>query len=280
MFKDNIKVVFLFTTGRNGSMLFQSLFDSYDNILTIPVALDSYTCYKTFISLPHEDGIKFLTSKTNLRLILNKVDTRESGKFKEMNIDSNTFVSLLDSLLKKEKNLTTKTFFQILNYCYAKSINKDIDKIELILEHTHFFPFDFTKRIYDYPNCKFIHMFRNPKASFLSYYASLTNINKNSIFDNELYGILKLEDWIMVLETAIYGTVFIYRMEKNDNYKVIKLEDLYNDIKVILDKIELFFEISFNKKEIKSTLGGLPYISDSAIANSVYGVSNNKSLYK
>ena len=147
---------------------------------------------------------------------------------------------------------------------YALTQNIQLEKINLIIEHAHFYPYRVEEKTLLFPNCLFLHIIRNPKDSFYSYYKRYTQLNNGTFLP---------EHWLYILESCIYGINDILKYNSETFYKTILLEDLHISPTKTLNYLTEFLEISHHKSLFESTLDGIPYITNSGVHQNISGFS-------
>lgn len=276
-----INVSFLFMTGRTGSVFIQSLLDSHEQILQLPFIFPFYISYEYFESNSHILNDKIYVAQLitqEIKILMQNDFFCGLGEKRDevIEIDLNLFNYYLKEIFANIGFLSSKNLFLSINFAYALSENIDISKIKLIFCHHHFFmknPFNFTyltenklffeyayknkfeigsfslvdKMKTDFKNVKFIISIRNPFETFYSYFSSIYNKK-----------IIDLYSYFSKLTTISNGYNNLNNIEKKyqNNYLIIKLEDLHNIPETIIIQLAQFLNINFNKTLYKSTIYG------------------------
>ncbi|WP_199245679.1 sulfotransferase [[Phormidium] sp. ETS-05] len=112
-----------------------------------------------------------------------------------------------------------------------------------------------------FPDCRFVHIVRNP-------YASMVAIRKSKTVGN-IYPLLR--NFILSLQNSYYN---LYRNEGIlDNYLIVKYEDLLTDTEKIMRTISDFVGIEFTEDLLTPTLMGKPWGGNSSTGKSFTKIS-------
>lgn len=300
--KKNVDIIFLFTSIRAGSMLFQSLLDSHPQILTIPFIIPYYS---RISNLKAEQHINFSEKKEDLiSFFLNSAEISDyfiesfcknglgENKDKKFNFKRDLIFQSLSKILNKLKLINRKTFFLAYNLSFAIVHNIDFTKIKCIFSHEHIF-----RPLYDikqYPINLYYDLFRN----YILYNTNeCIKYIKEDFSDSKL--IYMVRDPIEVNYRFIpdkiteklnfhyfmknYLNSFILYVDIHGNHsfanKIIKFEDLHINTEKIMKEVSEFLKIDFSEILLKSTLGGeLWWGNDNLIPKN--GTNKNLIIYK
>ena len=194
-----MKTLILVTGGRGGSDFFQGLLDEHNEILQIPGLLRI-----------NNDFINIFNSKTNkeiaekfIKYIPLIFDSRKNDHERHNKLGKNKnefyivnkkkFIFYFNNLNKPKKH---KTYFSIivnLYKAYYLARKKKIDKIKLILLHTH--TVEYTKKLFqleNIKNCYIIHTMRHPIDALLSPIYNWLNYKQGKFFSLENFFFKKI----------------------------------------------------------------------------------------
>lgn len=284
----NINVAFLFTVGRSGSILAQSLLDGHEQILQLPFIFYYYIIWNDFSNLTSVDDLEIL-----YELVSSRVESEKNSPFfsgignnrdEEIYFDKFEFENNLKLILKDLKLINRKNLFLAINFAWALLKNKDISKIKCIFCHHHFFwklcinhsmLFDDNNSIEsifrsllltsfgenidemksDFTNVKYLISIRHPIETFYSYYKTTDYKNK-----------LDISGYISKLHSILHGYATLNYIIKNysNNYKIIKLEDLHTNSESELRSISDFLGVNFSNSLLQSTIDGKQFWLSSA----------------
>jgi|SaaInlStandDraft_6_1057023.scaffolds.fasta_scaffold46875_1 hypothetical protein len=261
---ETIEPVALVTTGRTGSDLLQSLFDSHSQVLTFNGHLvQYYSFWENNLDIINsekfrsEDLIyKFISH--HLELLKSHYDLAErkntmGDNFDEsISIDLPKFIKITSNFLQ-DKKLNSKNFLLAVHVAYAICLGQDISRKSIFLFHIHnadLLP-SFLK---DFPDTRIICMTRDPRANYYSgiYHRILAykaNTNRSIPNCTKLFIYL-----LRIFEDA-------YSLDKyNNNYTVLKLEELGD--KCLLTKVCTWLDIKYESTLELSTFGGIRWRGD------------------
>jgi len=259
-----LNICFLITSGRSGSIFLHSLLDSHPEILTFPILFDSYAFWLENHNLNDRDlFIEKLIKSTNFSLLFERKKTKESGDFSASSIDIESFkIHLLNFI--PETPQKPDDFFYCIYLAYALSRNINLEKITIIVEHSHFYPYRVSQKRELFPHSLFLHIIRNPKDSFYSYYKRYIQLNNGAILP---------EHWLYILESCVYGINDILKYDSESFYKTILLENLHTSPQNEMKKLAEFLKVSIGPSLFESTLDGVPYIANSGVHQNTSGFS-------
>ena len=186
---------------------------------------------------------KYILDKHFLKRI-NQLDDKKREKFKY----------IFDYIIENN-NLDEKKIYYLIYFCYAKSLNIDLEKVKIIFLDAYYSDkFLYVEKFFNNP--KFIYLARNPYDLFLSlkkfYYNQYLNSNNlNTVVKNvNLYSI----------ELINLSLKFF---DKKREHIIIKYEDMRNNTKNFINKLSNYtnVEILYNEK---LTFLGIPKVNDSS----------------
>ncbi len=264
----DIQVVFLYTLGRSGSNLLQSLLDENEEILMIPTIIWYYFDWEFKLSKhannPHKLIYEFIyNSSFSLDWYLDGlgIDKNEIFDLKRDNI----YEKLLE-VVSDTSTINRKEFLLLFHEVYANVHNINLNTKTVLVLHHHFpingnaynfftnnFTIDFkgkdlfTNALADFPNVKIMQTIRHPYEVFHS--------RINSIIDNEILDI-----------KAFYNTIYSLNFSSCDalekkfllkeKYKFIHYEKMHQNTKATMIELAKFLNITYNDELLISTIGG------------------------
>ncbi|MFN4149881.1 MAG: glycosyltransferase [Candidatus Sericytochromatia bacterium] len=283
--KKDITLSVLFTTGRSGSVLLQSLLDNHHQVLAIPPILPIYNNWDTFYSRAKNTEELVESFFKVIRLIFSYDSYSYLGENKDCKASFYTeeVQLLLNNILPKLKEITRKNFLLSLAFSYAKVLDYDLSKIKAIIHHEHYLVYEndynnfdsileksnnIINSIYhDFPKAKLLISIRNP----LGLLSSLLKSNKDKSFF-ELYNLY---------ESLFYTAFFNYYISENINKKnkcnviFIKFEDLHLNTKETIQYISQLLNITYNESLLESTITGKLWFGNSPLLKPVLGTNSN-----
>ena len=245
---------------RSGTLYLHSLLDNHPEIATIPGTIDivellqineNHTIEECFQIFKKNNPKFFDTSKFTF-VDKNNSSLWNLGENKNDKIitDENLFKkNFLESL--KNVKINSRNVLISLYYAYAKTHNKNFEKLKIILMHPH--EKKTTLKFFNYfTDSVFLIPIRNP---FRAYEGIIKKIKYvNTLRDREYYPSGQL------IESALDIKDFY---ESKLNMYFIKLENLGFNKEKIMKRLSEILEIDFNETMLKSTFGGKKYWSNS-----------------
>ncbi len=271
----NINVCFLFTIGRSGSLLLQTLLDNHPEIILIPKIIYYYFEWEKINKTPDnpiELITNFLTMESinagwsyDIELGVNKNETYD--------LQPEKFSEIILKILKHFTIINRKTFFLAIHFAYALLHNQNITKIKCIFLHHHLldlFPKHkyfsptcikqilsdyflqkntfFSQIFLDFPQAKLIVSVREP---FESYFSFLNTIKRKDSYFSSIRFFITLHYLVFSYHSFI-NQQFINKK----NIKIVKFEDLHLKTENIMKDIAEFIGVSFNPTLFESTIDG------------------------
>lgn len=268
-----MKIVILFTGGRSGSDLLQSLLDTHQQVLQFPGILHfdkkfSKIFEEILAKKIAEKFIKlnqhFFDSRKNIRERHHQLGIKKKSYYK---IDKRLFIKNFIFFYKKTKQTNfDKLVCLHLAYNYKKfnkNINKKFKK-KIIFIHLHIFEYfkNFIK-VFDDKNIKILITYRDPLASLCSAmkkwlrYKNGTIMTPKNIYSNY----------------QIHFNIFNNLKNYKDKIRIVKLEDLHHNSRNTLKKLSKFINIEFSPVLLKSTFLGKKWWGDAISKNFLNGLN-------
>lgn len=254
-----MKSLILVTGGRGGSDFFQGLLDSHEEILQIPGIL---RIDKKFIEIFKSKSNKEISKKfiDFVPLIFdsrkNKLERHDKlgiNKDEHYIVNKKRFIFFFNKINNFKKKKTRMQTIVNLYKAYYLAKKKKIDKLKLILIHTH--TVNYTNKLFkleDQKNCVIIHTMRHPIDALLSpIYNWLKFNNGKHFFPRDLY---------FQKDLAINGLSNLSKMNKK--IFVVLLEDLILNKKKVMKDFCKIFKIKYSDKLLNCTYFGKQWWGD------------------
>lgn len=256
--------IFILGSHKSGSSLLRSLLDSHPDLYVVPTEVHYFQCagywidYRLRYSLPkHHDNqalvesfVQFIEKKNSH--IDPYADSIVTNRF-----DMDRFRDLLE-----KSNLTTpaqafEAYIQALHFsAEGQLLPSELRIVEKSVENAEFAIF--LRQMM--PDCKFVHIVRNP-------YATLVAIRKAKTKSNYPF----LQDFIASLWNSYY--YLLKNQAFLDNYFVVRYEDLLSCPEEKMREISDFLEIQYKDTLLEPTLMGKPWGGNSSNSQSFSKIS-------
>ena len=254
-----MKSLILVTGGRGGSDFFQGLLDNHEEILQIPGILRINNKFiEIFKSKSNEEISKKFISFVPLifdsrKNKLERHDKLGINKDEYYIVDENKFIFFFNKINNFQKKKTHIQTIVNLYKAYYLARKKKIDKLKLILIHTH--TVNYTKKLFkleEQKNCVIIHTMRHPIDALLSpVYNWLRFNNGKYFFPRDLY---------FQKDLAINGLPNLIKMNKK--IFVVLLENLVSNKKKVMKDFCKVFKIKYSSKLLNCTYFGKQWWGD------------------
>jgi hypothetical protein len=216
-----IPIAFIITRGRSGSTLLQSMLDSNTHIcapIESKFVLHLFSKYKNETNWTQKKINVFITdlyTNRKFRLFWNVTRTELHSLFAKYTISS--FADACKVIYLSHHSMFTKTDIKLI-------VDKNPYYAQLI---------PFIKEIF--PEAKFIHLIRDPRAVVYSTKKAFNNQNLLAIANS----------WVRINR--------LIELEKLDsNFITIKYEDLVNNPEISMERLCDFLEIQYNKDMLQA----------------------------
>jgi hypothetical protein len=217
--------IFILGHPKSGTTLITSLLDYHPQLMVIPEETDYYSIIKPQIDI--KDKYSLLFKESHLSNYLRGNITHDiGGNFDYSCVDKEKFTNAIlndDSLISIVDTIR-KTFYNGTEFKYwVEKTPKHIYHIEEIKK--------------DFPQAKFIFIYRDPRDNYISYKKKRGNRINAISFSN---------DWNKCFSIA----------EKCDNLLFVKYEDLVLIPEKTINQIVKFLQIDFNRSLLTPTKTG------------------------
>jgi hypothetical protein len=271
--KGDRKITILVTSGRNGSNLLQSLFDSHSSILMMPTLFWFYADWKRFFGVKKQisldEAIDFLRSSSYSRDFYNVGlgDNRDESIF----IDRLHIEKAIIGLSGPDRSLSRRELLIMLHYAYGMQKYKVLDDKKLIFFHHHF-PFSSLLEDYvnsnttvrlpvidelsdlmdDFPMAGILHSVRNPYSAYLSGLAADYETGKPLNIRQHFFQTLGILSGADLAIKRLYSTA----NADSIGYWVVRYEDLHCMPEDVLKNLSTALGIEYENILLKSTFDG------------------------
>jgi hypothetical protein len=239
------KLVFLCGHRKCGTTLLNNLLDNHEQLIVYPTDLTVLYAY-----YPYYTENNYTSDEKKDRL--NKVifENLKSTETVSNKIDLVKFKDLFFEKIKEDFSIKSViealflTFCKIVDYDHGDIVVGKETSIEI-----------YAREIYEmFPNCKFIHIIRDPRDNYASLYSGLKKwySNMGDTGNTLLHSLL--ERYGLGLKMIPFNQKSI----GSDNYMTIRFEDLVLDTENMLKEICSFINISYDKSMLNPTILGEP----------------------
>lgn len=258
--------IFLLGCHKSGSSMLRSLLDNHPQLFAIPMEIHyfQYTGYWVDYRLrrawPKEMNLP--EKMASLGKLVADTNTNEDP-YADSILAGTLNLDKFQSFMAANPDVTTpRELFEVyvgaLYYgLTGESLPEGMRILEKSVEHA-----EWAVHLRQmFPDCRFVHIVRNP-------YASLVAIRKSKP-DGNSYPLMR--DFILSLQNSYYN---LYRNEGIlDNYLIVKYEDLLTDTEKMMRQIADFVGIEFTEDLLTPTLMGKPWGGNSSSGNSFTKIS-------
>lgn len=253
--------IFILGAHKSGTSLLRSMFDGHERLFVAPVEDHLFKHLGFQIRYPYQyqpkQDLKPQDVKKNFIKWINEV-TKANDKYADSivgeSINTKTFKKYI-----KEHNIESTLLEELINLyfnaLYFSIYNSELREKRVVTKSVENSEFALELQSM-YPDAKFIHIVRNPYASFVALRKYKAKNGRYPLIF-KLVEALKNDFYFLQKNKAIIKT----------NYKVIRYEDLVeNPEKVILDLTE-FLNIRHSKHLLEPTFLGKPWSGNSTSDN-------------
>ena len=256
---NKLQIVYLSNHGSSGNTFFLSLLDGHTQILNLPGYIDFNFIFRKERNFrdyldAFTDSNPFFFDTTKMK----NYSKNHQGLFflgencdEGIKIDRDLFTKLY---LEFTKNipLSEKNIILALYYAYAKSINKEINKVKylIIYAYDHQNTIRFINRI---GNGDVIVLSRNLFNNYISFEKKLiTKLDLRNLHSNEI-----LNDNMNYLYNTSKNVTPLIKAKVN--FSIIRIEDLHNEPEKVMKKFCLLIKINYDLSLLESSFGGKKY---------------------
>jgi len=252
------KIFVISTFGHNGIDWLHSLIDNHPEVLIMP----GFSFFRTVDTVKGILNVNSLGKLDNhllenafSHLFFNnptyKVVRRRfiSDEF-EMNKFNDSFMYYLNNF--RVDNIYKSLFYGI-HFAFSKIKNKDISLVKAIIiqEHVPWYSTKY-KEIFD---PYFVFMMRDPRAALAGSWIRLKNSNVS--------GIINPYQFDHTLLYWKYAEIFINKIVDSDRCKIMKNEDMHNNLSYEMENLCKWFSIDFHESCLSETFLGRRWLGES-----------------
>jgi hypothetical protein len=266
----DIPIVYIVSTGRNGSIFLQSLLDGHPEILMISRTFFYNDFYRKYVTDDKEELIDrfirhFPTFFSVGGELDHKYDFLGDDKDEVVFVSKRKFRKKLTELLTKYDEVTEKLFFYAVHFSYEFARNGDegFNK-KVIIHHIHHVN-QLLSVNYLSPNSKVISMSRDPRVTAQSSY-----INQSRSF-----GFCKVRYYYKAFIRSFEDIYLLEQKKENYDCRVLRLEDLHLYQDKILLEVCKFIGIDFHSVMMESTMYGHMWWGDRISGRDLNGFNKN-----
>jgi len=271
---NQIPIVFVQGVGRCGFDLLRTLLDGHDEILILPFT-DKFNIIWSSNKFSEQSNIDELVQAFLYRSKMSRLKGDEySHSFREISHDfSKVNWDRLEANFRKylaEQGVSSRNTRLAIFFAFGKAINQNLDQLKVLVADA--FYADFTTEILkDFPNARFLHIFRDHRgniSSLKNYYLS-SNQTLYPISGNINYFTHILANMLIIMK-------MLHRNQEHlgNQLKLLKYEDLLTDPEKTLKDLSNWLGIYYSNVLLKTTRLGLPAKSDSAFqTDAVQGIN-------
>tara|TARA_B100000035_G_C20977510_1_gene543861 strand:+ start:1 stop:1089 length:1089 start_codon:yes stop_codon:yes gene_type:complete len=267
-----MKLVLLFTGGRSGSDLLQSLLDGHKEVAQFPAVLhftkellkifklkDPKNIAKNFISL----NKLYFDSRLNKRERHDKLGKKKNEFYI---VNKNLFIENFVKIFKKSKK-ENLDILVCLHKAYMLSRKMNPNKLRIVFLHIHLFENfrNYLKVLDVYKDTKILVTYRDPLVSMCStvkhwtVYDEGKHMTPRNLFSNYRF----------------HFNTFNDLKEYKNRIRVVKLENIHTKSKKTLRKICKFIGIAYSNILLKSTYFNKKWWGDSISNKNLDGLNSN-----
>lgn len=295
-FKKKVNLIFVIDhAGRAGNGFYQTIFDQHDQVLVCTWLhyLYSYTVnkfndQKIFKS---NEILDFFTKNNYFNCLYNEeneIDNRfitKMGGDPKAEIDRQIFRANMHRIVLQNSTITRKDFFIAIYFSFGISIKKNLNNIKYLLScdsislrkegiHKGYSGKVLDEAIAEFPNLKFVHLTRDPRAGFASTHHQYLNSHGNMYgikLNNFLKRFIRLIkgdfNWDQVFVFGFwnlyffetYKTIFKKKKFYKENFFTLKNEDLNLSFEKTMKKhakdLDIKYSDNWNKDFVPTMLG-------------------------
>lgn len=288
---DNTEVVAIFSWGRSGSRLIQSLLDSHPEVLIAngPFGMGLVGFHSFIWPQIAQQGFTEAEKLVDYFCHITHADHLEDPEvvmFTKEFFPSNFkthLIKLLENLTRQGHAITRRWFFLALHYAYALTMGQDIGSKRLIIYQLHH-PENYLaiqNALTDFPQMKAIGTLRHPLRNFNSMLANQRKRAQQGLKMGKKHPAIPDYNFEDLIPEGIYSDFYQHMLigwtetEKlfQDKFYPLRLEDIHFTPESTLRQISQWLDIDWNEQLLESTLDGKPFTSESGVHQKQEGVS-------
>lgn len=159
----------------------------------------------------------------------------------------------------KNNGIKKKEIFYAIHYAFAMAKKINLDDIEIIISHEHV-TFPFKKIIKEFPTASYLFVIRDPRAGIAGFFKGISKKMANLPDYHDHYINMSIEEWLNTVD--IYNK---YRKSLGNQMKILKNEDLVNDLNNEMEDLANWLGIDFSINMLRRSNydGSLPHVDSS-----------------
>ncbi|MBL4889318.1 MAG: sulfotransferase [Candidatus Lindowbacteria bacterium] len=243
--------VFIVGTPKSGTTLLLSLFDGHPNVIPILEAAH----YHVWINEP--ENLEIFTHKTKLFYeILFEEHILNQGV---------TYDTFLEALKRnpwdQSKTPPSRHILDQITDCVFSSLNPSSKaSITHVVEKTPRHLDSIDRMIRDYPDCKIIHVLRDPRDNFLS----LKRLMDKPYTQRAMYHPVRFF-WNRMV--ASFESAYQNSKKYSDHYRIVFYEDLVREPKCLMETLTTWIDLPWEDSLLKTSFGGSSWSGNSTDEN-------------
>ncbi|CAN5530408.1 hypothetical protein BH11BAC1_BH11BAC1_11450 [soil metagenome] len=261
-----VRIGFQLVVGRGGSLFLHSLLDNHQQVLSYPGMLNFYESIAPMLN-SESIGLKQIISEElafwNEIMMPYNVQSH-LGREKEISISIDTErIAELTLEAAGEKLNDRKILFLALNFAIGSFFKKNMNDVRMIYcqEHTsHPTEKMFRNALDDFPEARFICMLRDPRANYIS----IKGWEEKRYFMNvKAWEVQQFQpDLFAELCIYWYSNMLKLACSFQQNFFIMRLEDLQADRASLIKKLVEFFQLEYSDRLEETTFQGALWHGD------------------
>ena len=266
----NQEPIFILGAHKSGTSLLRSLLDGHPDLYCIPIESHPFEHLGYWVlndyrgQLPvRRNRDEILSAMRNWIATSNRTEAGMGDSFAKNRFDLNRFETLVTQMpTNPDPKTALATYFEAI---YGSTTGNDptdsVRFVEKSVEHSEFAPL--LHKLF--PAATFLHIIRNPYANMVSLrrYKSLT------------FGYPVLKRMLKTFETSYYSLLSNRRLIPNEQYHVLRYEDLLQETEPTMRRVSEALGISFQPSLTTPTLQGEHWQGNSSRNRSFTEVSTS-----
>lgn len=259
--------VFILGCHKSGTSLLRHLLDGSKGTVTFPFESHFLAALGHSINYPMRAQKGWVTNMNKfIEYVTLLVESYNEGNSKSSDINLNRKFDLkifTEEINRVSDNYTLAELFHVYLTAVTKSLNYELIKesktiIEKSVEHAEHAVT--LKKIF--PAAKFIHIIRNP-------YSNIVSLRKFKSADGKYPSLAEI---CLSLKNSYTALTFNSRYFDNDDYHVIRYEDLIENTKNEMTRIANFLNMEYSRNMINPTSFGAEWLGNSTTNLSKSGI--------
>lgn len=266
---NKMKILYVYTHGRNGSLFFQSLINDHKNVIAFPVMpFDSYDFFTKHLNDDLDVLIENVFKDTFVQYVAYKL-YNPVYPFENVEFDRDRFRAVFLKEVAKERSV--KNYIESFYIATADNYNIPLDDKFYILENLHapLGDLELDGRRKCFSDVFVLHIFRDPKKVMLSHFAFLIAHNYDLTHGWFLSAVRQIEAALLNVQ----------KYKSFANYHIVKLEDLRANPEKVMRDVCKKTGLEFAPSLLQSTFFEKPWVYQSASGVEMKGF-NGSPAYK